>query len=77
MISIRAPGRIGKGGVQGKRCPGTRAESRQGVPRPIIVLGRLALGPGLIEALGLGRLARGTEPEPNPSPWYPQCPPFS
>ena len=35
MISIRAPGCIGKGGVRGKRCPGTRAESRLGVSRPI------------------------------------------
>ena len=32
MIGIRVPGRIGKGGIQGERCPGTRAESCIGVP---------------------------------------------
>ena len=31
---------------------------------PCTVLGRLALGPGPISALRLGRLARGTEPGP-------------
>ena len=35
MIGIRAPGRIGKGGIRGERCPSTRAESRPGVPGPI------------------------------------------
>ena len=37
------------------------------------VLGRLALGPGPIGALGLGWLARGTEP----GPMVPTMPPFS
>ena len=36
------------------------------------VLGRLALGHGPIRALGLGRLARGTEP----GPMVPTMPPF-
>ena len=36
------------------------------------VLGWLALGPGPIEAFGLGRLARGTELEP----MVPTMPPF-
>ena len=36
------------------------------------ILGRLALGPGPIRALGLGRLARGTEP----GPIVPTMPPF-
>ena len=36
------------------------------------VLGRLDLGPGPIGALGLGRLARGTEP----GPMVPTMPPF-
>ena len=35
MIGIRAPGRIGKGGIRGERCPGTQAESRAGVPGPV------------------------------------------
>ena len=30
----------------------------------LTVLGRLSLGPGPIEALGLGQLARGIEPRP-------------
>ena len=36
------------------------------------ILGQRALGPGPIGALGLGRLARGTEPEP----MVPTMPPF-
>ena len=36
------------------------------------ILGRLALGPGPIGSLGLGRLARGTEP----GPMVPTMPPF-
>ena len=36
------------------------------------VLGRLALGPGPIGAIGLGQLARGTEP----GPMVPTMPPF-
>ena len=35
MIGIWSPGLIGKGGISGERCPGTRAESRPGVPGPI------------------------------------------
>ena len=42
--------------IRGARAPGGR------VPRAF--LGWLALGPGPIGALGLGRLARGTEPGP-------------
>ena len=37
-----------------------------------VFLGRLVLGPSPIGALGLGRLARGTEPEP----MVPIMPPF-
>ena len=39
---------------------------------PLTVLGRLALGPGPIGALGLGRLAMGTEP----GPMVPTMPPL-
>ena len=35
VIGIRAPRRIGKGGIWGERCPGTRVESRPGVLEPI------------------------------------------
>ena len=49
-------------GVRGDRAPGRR------VVRAFLglftVVGRLTLGPGPIEILGLGRLAWGTEPEP-------------
>ena len=48
--------------VRGARVPGRR------VTRAFLGLftvpGRLTLGPGPIGALGLGRLARGTEPGP-------------
>ena len=58
-------------GVRGARAPGRR------VTRAFLglftVLGRLALGPGPIGDLGLGRLARGTEP----GPMVPTMPPFS
>ena len=37
------------------------------------VLGRLSLGPGPIGALGLGRLARGTEPGPMVPTVFVQC----
>ena len=49
-------------GIRGARAPGRR------VARAFLdlftILGRLTLGPGPIGALGLGRLARGTKPEP-------------
>ena len=49
-------------GIRGARVPGRRiARVFLGL---FIVLGRLALGPGPIRALGLGWLARGTEPGP-------------
>ena len=52
------------------RAPGRRvARAFLGL---FTVLGRLALGPGPIGALGLGRLARGTKPEP----MVPTMPPF-
>ena len=35
MIGIWVSGRIGKGGIRGEKCPGTRGESRPGVPGPI------------------------------------------
>ena len=57
-------------GIRGARVPGRRIARVPGrrIARVFlglfIVLGRLALGPGPIRALGLGRLARGTEPGP-------------
>ena len=49
-------------GVRGTWAPGRRvARAFLGL---FIVLGRLALGPGPIEALGLGRLARRTKSRP-------------
>ena len=48
--------------MRSARAPGRRvARVLLGL---FIVLGRLALGPGPIRALGLGWLARGTEPGP-------------
>ena len=56
-------------GASGKEASGTRG-SRAPIRRAareflglLTILGRLALGPGPVWALGLGRLARGTEPE--------------
>ena len=72
MIDILAPGHIEKGGIRGERCPSTWAKSRPGVPGSIHCPGLLALGLGPIGALGLGRLARGTEP----GPMVPTMPPF-
>ena len=43
-------------GIRGARAPGRRID--------LAFLGRLAFGPSPIGALGLGRLARGTEPRP-------------
>ena len=74
-------------GIRGTRAPGRRiyqaflgrlafGPSPLGVPGWRIdrtFLGRLAFEPSPIEALGLGRLARGTEPEP----MVPIMPPFS
>ena len=57
-------GALGKeaSGIRGAWAPGRRvARAFLGL---LIVLGQLALGPGPIGALGLGRLARGTEPGP-------------
>ena len=71
MIGIRAPGRIEKRGIRGERCPGTRAESPPGVPEPIHCPGPAGFRPGPIGALGLGQLARGTEPGPMvPTVWF-------
>ena len=47
-------------GIRGSRAPEGRVARAFLIL--LIVLDRLALGPGPIEALGLGRLARGTEP---------------
>ena len=47
-------------GIRGARAPGRRVA--RGFLGLLIFLGWLALGPGLIGALRLGRLARGTEP---------------
>ena len=56
--------------MRGARVPGRRvARAFLGL---FTILGRLALGPGPIGALGLGRLARGTEPVPI----VPTMPPF-
>ena len=57
-------------GASGKEASGIRGDRAPGqiVARAFLglftVLGRLTLGPGPIGALGLGRLARGTEPGP-------------
>ena len=57
-------------GIRGAWAPGQRvAQAFLGL---FFVLGRLALGSGPIEALGLGRLAKGTEP----GPMVPIMPPF-
>ena len=49
-------------GIRGARAPGRRVSlAFLGL---FIVLGRLALGPGPIGALRLGRLAKGAEPGP-------------
>ena len=56
--------------MRGARVPGRRvARAFLGL---FTILGQLALGPGPIGALGLGRLARGTEP----GPIVPIMPPF-
>ena len=73
--SEEASGYLGASGKEVSRIRGARALERR-VARAFLglltVLGRLALGPGPIEALGLGRLARGTEP----GPMVPTMPPF-
>ena len=57
-------------GASGKETSGIRgAWAFLGL---LTILGRLALGPGPIRALGLGRLARGIEP----GPMVPTMPPF-
>ena len=60
-------GRLGASGKEASGIRGSRAPGRR-VARAFLglftVLGRLALGSGPIEALGLGRLARGTDPGP-------------
>ena len=57
-------------GIRGTRAPKWRvARAFLGL---LTTLGRLALRPGPIRALGLGQLARGTEPEP----MVPTMPPF-
>ena len=56
-----ASGHLGALGKEESRIRGARA-----------LLGRLALGPGPIGALGLGRLAKRTEP----GPMVPTMPPF-
>ena len=49
-------------GIRGAQAPGRRvAQAYLGL---LTILGQLALGHGPIRALGLGRLARGTEPRP-------------
>ena len=70
-----ASGHQGASGKEASRVRGARASGRR-VGRAFLglftVLGRMALGPGPIGALGLGRLARGTEP----GPMVPTMPPF-
>ena len=60
-------GHQGASGKEASRIRGARTPGRR-VARAFLglftVLRRLALGPGPIEAFGLGRLARGTEPRP-------------
>ena len=70
-----ASGHLGASGKEASWIRGVWAAGRR-VARAflglLIVLGRLALGPGPIGALGLGRLARGTKP----GPMVPKMPPF-
>ena len=70
-----ASGHLGASGKEASWIRGAWAPRRR-VARAflglLIVLGQLALGPGPIGALGLGRLARGTEPVP----MVPTMPPF-
>ena len=65
-------GTLGKeaSGIRGARAPGRRVA--RAFLGPLTVLGWLALRPGPIGALGLGWLARGTEPRP----MVPTMPPF-
>ena len=57
-------------GTSGKEASGIRGawapirRVARAIPGLLTILGRLALGPGPIGALRLGRLTRGTEPEP-------------
>ena len=70
-----ASGHRGASGKEASGVRGARAPRRR-VSRAFLglftVMGLLALGPGPIEALGLGRLARGTEL----GPMGPTMPPF-
>ena len=65
--SEEVSGHLGTSGKEASRIRGARALGRR-VAKTFLglltVLGRLALGPSLIGALGLGQLARGIEPEP-------------
>ena len=56
--------------IRGARAPGWRVT--RAFLGLLTVLGWLTLGPSPIGALGLGRLARGTEP----GPMVPTMPPF-
>ena len=63
----------GMRGARGKH-PGDEASRLRGARRiDWAFLSRLAFGPGPIRALGQVGLLM----ELGPSPWYPQCPPFS
>ena len=70
-----ASGRYDASGEEASEVKGARVPGRR-VTRAFLglftILGRLALGPGPIGALGLGRLAKGTEP----GPIVPTMPPF-
>ena len=57
-------------GIRGARAPGRRVA--RAYLSLLTILGWLTLGPGPIEALGLGKLARGTEL----GPMVPTMPPF-
>ena len=56
-----ASGHLGTSGNEASGIRGARVLGRK-VARAF--LGRLTLGPGLVRAIGLGRLARGTKPGP-------------
>ena len=62
-----ASGYLGASGKEASEIKGARAPGRR-VTRAFLrlftILGQLALGCGPIGTLGLGRLARGTEPGP-------------
>ena len=55
---------VGKGSFRVKGHLGTSEKEASGIRGAWAFLGRLTLGPGPVGVIGLGRLARRTEPGP-------------